>query len=154
MGHNKLLHLASARCGWCSEWAPRAFPPNFRPPRMSSIRLAAAAFTAVFAFMLPSSAVGGVDSTEALAIVKVYCAACHGGEKPKADLRLATADSEIAKQAEMWSTVLERLTDGTMPPEDKLQPTAEERRKLTDWIRSGLIEHQRQKALTNGRARI
>src|SRR5262245_7684020 len=76
-----------------------------------------------------------------MAILKAYCTACHGAQKPKADLVLEMASVDFPKQATLWTTVLERVSDGTMPPADKPQPTAEERRTLAGWIRSGLANY-------------
>src|SRR5438270_1514460 len=73
------------------------------------------------------------EPLDGLPIIKIYCAGCHGGGKPKADLVLETTSADFAKQAEMWTTVLERVAAGTMPPAGKPQPTAQQRRALADW---------------------
>jgi len=106
---------------------------------------------AIFFAATTSEAVSAADGTQ---IIKTYCVGCHGGEKPKGDLSLTAITADFAKQVDTWTTVLQRVTDGTMPPEGKPQPTADERRALADWISAGLSDHQRQKSLTEGRARL
>ncbi|MBI5760009.1 MAG: DUF1592 domain-containing protein [Planctomycetales bacterium] len=58
-----------------------------------------------------------------------YCGQCHGKEKPKADLSLVSFRDEAAvvKAREAWETVIEMVTERTMPPKDKPQPTDAER---------------------------
>src|SRR6202034_1025726 len=39
----------------------------------------------------------------------------------------------------VWHSVLKNLRSGIMPPADKPQPTAEERRLLEEWIKYGAL---------------
>jgi hypothetical protein len=66
-----------------------------------------------------------------------HCAECHGGKKPKGDLRLDRLSQDFADPAsrERWLTVLKRLEAGEMPPKSKPRPPQEEVRALCDWIR-------------------
>src|SRR5262249_11753290 len=70
-----------------------------------------------------------------------HCLACHGGEKPKRDLRLDRLAPDFADAAsrERWMAVLEKLKAGAMPPKPKPRPPAREVRALSDWI-SGRLE--------------
>jgi len=53
-----------------------------------------------------------------------HCLACHGADKPKADLRLDTlsTDLSVAAARETWTAVVERLEAGEMPPKEKPRP--------------------------------
>ena len=63
------------------------------------------------------------------AFFKAYCTQCHGAEKQKGDVRL----DDLSKiDPALWKTVFEKLAAEEMPPAEKPQPTAEERRGLLD----------------------
>ena len=53
-----------------------------------------------------------------------HCLACHGADKPKADLRLDTLSTDLSDAAarETWTAVVERLEAGEMPPKEKPRP--------------------------------
>lgn len=88
----------------------------------------------------------GVDATythRIRPILQKYCFACHGGTKPKGDLRLDTLvpDFRTSKTATTWKEVRDRVAGQTadaMPPKEKPQPSAEEVKALRDWIGTGL----------------
>src|SRR5437764_10764728 len=65
-----------------------------------------------------------------------HCLECHGGEKPKGDLRLDRLGPDFADEANRgrWLAVLERVRSGEMPPKSKPRPPADEVRELSDWI--------------------
>jgi hypothetical protein len=66
-----------------------------------------------------------------------HCLGCHGGEKPKGNLRLDKLSEDFAQEAtrERWLAVLEQVTSGTMPPKTKPRPPEREVRALSTWIR-------------------
>ncbi len=69
--------------------------------------------------------------------IETYCATCHGGEKPKADvdLRRFTSTDAVARDFPQWEIVLEQLKASDMPPRDaKKQPAKEERQRTIAWI--------------------
>ena len=70
--------------------------------------------------------------------VAAHCISCHGKEDPKGELDLTpyiTMDL-VAKDAQRWKLVLERLESGEMPPKKaKTHPTPEQRREVIAWIR-------------------
>src|SRR5438128_135842 len=53
-----------------------------------------------------------------------HCLECHGGKKPKGDLRLDRLAPDFADAAsrERWLAVLEKLKAGAMPPKPKPRP--------------------------------
>ncbi len=76
----------------------------------------------------------------ARATLETYCSDCHDDATQKAKLSL---ESLIAKPdprtaAAVWTRVHDRLADGEMPPANKPQPTAEQRRQLLTWLRADL----------------
>jgi len=71
--------------------------------------------------------------------LETYCFACHGAEKQKGklDLRPYTSRVAIAKSYRQWDILLAKLKAGEMPPEEaKRHPTAEQRRRVIDWIQA------------------
>ena len=65
-----------------------------------------------------------------------HCLACHGNDKPKGDLRLdqLAADLNDAATRDKWTTVLERLAAGEMPPKEKPRPAVDEIRLVLDAV--------------------
>jgi mono/diheme cytochrome c family protein len=102
----------------------------------------------LFAVSLASAAEPAVDADAALArqfrdevapFLQTNCVACHDSEKQEAKLDLAPFDSvaKVTAGHQIWEIVLERLEAGEMPPEDaRKQPTADERKAVTAWIRA------------------
>jgi mono/diheme cytochrome c family protein len=69
-----------------------------------------------------------------------YCAGCHGGKSPRADVRLEFANEEAARKTasadgNFWSLVETELSTKAMPPSNaKLKPTDDERNQVVAWI--------------------
>jgi len=65
-----------------------------------------------------------------------HCVDCHRGDKPKGNLRLdnLTPDFADAATREHWTSVVERLKAGEMPPKEKPRPPDKEVQALTDWL--------------------
>ena len=71
--------------------------------------------------------------------LEMYCADCHSGDEAEAGVMLDLMDSpDVAMQFEEWSTIVQKIADKEMPPEDAEQPSAEERKTVTQWIDAGL----------------
>ncbi|NOS71244.1 MAG: DUF1592 domain-containing protein [Verrucomicrobia bacterium] len=75
-------------------------------------------------------------------LINEFCLKCHSTEKHKGDLDLErfTSSSEVLKHAKVWERVIEQLNLGEMPPQEKPQPTPEQRRQLLDWVNRALDE--------------
>ena len=91
----------------------------------------------------PSTAAGKSKSTFETSVKPVlthYCYGCHG-EKKKGDLDLRVyADGASAiKDRAVFEKVLKNLESHEMPPENKPQPTPEERDKLSAWITEKIL---------------
>ena len=69
-----------------------------------------------------------------------YCTSCHSGEKPRAGLLLSQYEDAASVQGERatWEKVLRVVRDHEMPPENKKQPSAVERTKVSDWLTAEL----------------
>jgi mono/diheme cytochrome c family protein len=69
-------------------------------------------------------------------LLETYCFNCHGGDKVKGDVSLASAKSDEAIQAgpKLWQRILTQLSDQTMPPVSKPQPSMVQRQLLIDYI--------------------
>ena len=65
-----------------------------------------------------------------------HCVACHSGDKPKGNLRLDSLTTNFADANNLahWSSVVERLQTGDMPPPDRPRPPANEIQALTQWL--------------------
>ena len=68
-----------------------------------------------------------------------YCLDCHEDPKPKGDLSLENLGLP-AKDFRIWDKVYEQVLLGQMPPENKDQPSEEEREKVLAWIKAELTK--------------
>jgi cytochrome c5 len=82
-----------------------------------------------------------------------YCQTCHSGAKPKGDFRVDALSQDFADKAnrEKWLNVVEQLKTGAMPPKEKLRPSAQEAKALTDWI-NGRVAAETARNAVQGRA--
>ena len=78
----------------------------------------------------PSFAEAGVPFLEK------HCYACHGKDKQKGDLALHEFRDELSviKARKRWRDVIANVHSGDMPPDDKPQPTADEKKRFLDSI--------------------
>jgi hypothetical protein len=79
--------------------------------------------------------------------LEAHCLACHGKEKPKAELDLAafTSVEAVVRGQRRWETVLEMLTTRDMPPDEaKSHPTDQQRAEVIAWIQE-LRRHEAEK---------
>ncbi|HEX3147870.1 MAG TPA: DUF1592 domain-containing protein [Gemmataceae bacterium] len=77
-----------------------------------------------------------------------YCKGCHNKEKPRGELDLTryTRDVDVTSDFRRWNHVLEFVRKGAMPPNDKPQPTIEERKTVVAAIESILLVEARKHA--------
>ncbi len=75
-------------------------------------------------------------------ILAELCFDCHGPEKQKGDVRfdLLSADVSQSFNPEIWHDALDQLSLGEMPPRKSPQPSAVQRKLLTDWLSDALRE--------------
>lgn len=74
-------------------------------------------------------------------LLKEYCLDCHGDGEAKGNVRLDgfASESAVLEERELWHHVLKNVRAGLMPPARKRQPTAEERLRLEQWIKAGVL---------------
>ena len=77
-----------------------------------------------------------------------YCNSCHNKERPRGELDLTryTRDLDVSADFRRWNHVLEFVRKGAMPPNDKPQPTLEERKTFIAAIESILLVEARKNA--------
>ncbi len=73
-----------------------------------------------------------------------YCIECHLVEDAEAGIVLDgfRNQTEAVEAGKTWLRVLDAVEGGIMPPQDALQPSADERRRLTAWIENDFIAAQ------------
>lgn len=82
----------------------------------------------------------GDYATSIQPLLKRYCLNCHSAKTKKGSLdleRFATAD-DIRKDVKVWQAVIEQVEAGEMPPKEKPQFTAAEKKLLLAWVRAFL----------------
>src|SRR5438034_8707629 len=95
-------------------------------------------------------------TTQVRPLLARYCLDCHSTKKQRGDLDLErfTSLDQVRKDIRPWQSVLEMLENGEMPPKEKPQPPAEERRRLVAWVRGLLSAEARARAGDPGRVVI
>ncbi|HTI49438.1 MAG TPA: DUF1592 domain-containing protein, partial [Planctomycetaceae bacterium] len=70
--------------------------------------------------------------SQVVPLLKTHCIACHSPEKKRGGLDLTpfTTELSVLKARKTWETVQRMLRAGEMPPEDRPQPTLEEKERL------------------------
>ena len=87
-----------------------------------------------FLFLLVASMASSFVSAEESPLEKIrpflkqHCYECHGAEKQKNDLRFDTLGTTLTQRETLttWQAILDELNLGSMPPENKPQPKAED----------------------------
>ena len=82
-----------------------------------------------------------------------HCVECHRGDKPKGNLRLDNLKLDFADAAarKHWTTVVERLRAGEMPPKTKPRPPEKEVQTLIDWLAPRVADADAAARATQGR---
>ena len=87
-------------------------------------------------------------------LLQKLCLRCHNAENTKSGVRVDRLNGNLEdRQLFLWKDVLKQVADGTMPPEDELQPTVEQRRSLVDWIRQAMAAARARNTQKNGSVR-
>lgn len=105
-----------------------------------------AALALVVATMLSWNSFGLAEETASIpaqgdfnAALKKYCFACHDDATATAKLSLESL-STPTENHQRWIAVYDKLRLGQMPPQDEPQPSAAERKQMTEWIGGRLHE--------------
>ena len=69
-------------------------------------------------------------------VLETYCFKCHGAEKQKGGVKLHEAAdvAAIYRDVKTWDKALAELRDHAMPPDDKPQPSDDERKRVIEWL--------------------
>jgi hypothetical protein len=75
-------------------------------------------------------------------VLSELCFDCHGDGAKKGDVILDTLESDAAmlSNRDLWWKVLKMVRAELMPPNDKPQPTTEQRKLLEGWIKTAVFE--------------
>jgi hypothetical protein len=75
-------------------------------------------------------------------IIERRCESCHGADAEEAGVSFAELRDErtVLHKRALWKSSLARVATGQMPPEDAEDLTADEKKRLTDWLRYA-VEH-------------
>ncbi len=122
-----------------------ALPPLPFPRRGWIVRIGIA--SGLFALLLsgggtaqkPEPAKATFDATVRPLLTK-YCLDCHSTKLKKGslDLERFAGVADIRKDLKPWQQLIEQIEAGEMPPKEKPQPTADEKKKLLAWTRDFL----------------
>ncbi|MDB4450351.1 DUF1592 domain-containing protein [Akkermansiaceae bacterium] len=83
------------------------------------------------ACLMGPAALAAIADEKALEIFEHYCFDCHGDGSDKGGLDLSVI---LGKEDFDGSLIFENLVTGKMPPADKDQPDAKEKRELLEWL--------------------
>jgi hypothetical protein len=91
-----------------------------------------------------------------VAFLDRHCVSCHGKEKQKSDLavHMFRDDLSLLKNRKKWKHILEVVQAGEMPPDDKPQPSAEERKAFLDSARAVFANFDRNAKPDPGRVTV
>ena len=86
--------------------------------------------------LLASSLTGALADYQSVVrpLLRKYCFDCHGEETQKGRIRYDLITEYKSSDQHLWTLVHENLADAEMPPDNKAQPTDEERQIILDWI--------------------
>src|SRR3954470_9290671 len=93
----------------------------------------------------PESVLAREFSETVRPFVQEYCAECHGGAQPEAqiDLTSFTTMSTVLQDLSHWTLLMERLNHQEMPPDFERQPPAMLRQRVIDWVKAVRAEELR-----------
>lgn len=109
-------------------------------------------FAAALAESLSTPAIVAAADAESPAgpFFERYCRKCHSGDNPRGNFAAAslTEDFSSKRSRDLWLTVLQQLSEGSMPPEDEPRPSLQELQAVTGWIigKTGDAENAHRKA--------
>ena len=83
-----------------------------------------------------------------------HCVRCHGEKKIESGIRVDRLDGGLEERwLPLWKGIRRNVVEGTMPPEDEPQPSAQEREVLDGWISEALATARTRVRDKNGTVR-
>jgi hypothetical protein len=103
-------------------------------PRMLHLRILVPAILALTVGRGVTMAAAAPFTDAGVAFLQKHCVACHGSEKQKGGLTLHEVRDEqtLLRARRRWKDVLQQVESGDMPPDDRPQPSAEERKQFLE----------------------
>ncbi|MEN9362000.1 MAG: hypothetical protein RL095_3535 [Verrucomicrobiota bacterium] len=87
-------------------------------------------------------------------LMEKYCTSCHGAEKMKSGIRVDLLTPAFEdRHLQLWREIRKELEEEEMPPEEKPQPSAEERQALLAFIDGGIKKALERDKFRNGQIR-
>jgi AraC-like DNA-binding protein len=105
-------------------------------------------YVAVLGTVLPCAVRADLFQERVAPFAKKYCQECHNQRQAKGELDLTrfAGDRDVTNDFRRWNTIIEFIRDGEMPPEDKPQPTLEERNAVVAAIETILLTEAKKQA--------
>lgn len=92
--------------------------------------------------LLSAETFPAVKDSHAAEFINKYCFECHGDKKVKG--KVDFRDITFSKHSKNWTEVLNQIEEGEMPPEDKAQPSKEEKLHFGNWVKAELLKQFRE----------
>ncbi len=87
-------------------------------------------------------------------LLQKYCVRCHNADNMESGIRVDQLTAALEdRQLPLWKAILKQVADGAMPPENEPQPTAEQRKLLTEWIMRAMTAARSRPSPKNGSVR-
>ncbi|HTU17486.1 MAG TPA: DUF1592 domain-containing protein [Gemmataceae bacterium] len=91
---------------------------------------------------------------QAKPFLKRYCVRCHNADNRKSGVRVDHLQGVIEDQhLRVWEALRKQISEAAMPPERAAQPTAEQRKRMVEWIDQALESARLRPAPKNGLVR-
>jgi hypothetical protein len=90
----------------------------------------------------PAPSPDAIFTSQIVPFLKKHCLECHSSKTPDSEIQFDTYKTAAAIEADAktWQRVLEMLQSSAMPPDDRPQPTAEERKRIVEWIEKTIYQ--------------
>ena len=81
------------------------------------------------------------------------CRKCHSGETPKGEFTISSLSENFLdpQNLERWQSVLEHLSNKTMPPESEVRPSDDQAQRVREWIAEQLAKAEMKRRNVEGR---
>jgi hypothetical protein len=81
-------------------------------------------------------------------LLKTYCFECHAGDTTEADVDLEEFPNivSMSQQTKVWLKIRDMLDSRQMPPKNSPQPSDDEQKLLSTWVRAFLLVEARKHA--------
>jgi hypothetical protein len=139
-------HCSSER-GRADRANDRLYSLTLAAPALSRLSRSPLLLVTLSWLLLATGAIG----KESQSFFKTHCIKCHGPEKQKGKLRLDTLtwSPAASHNAETWQAIVDRISDGEMPPEEEPQPDARDKTAIVDALKKRIAgaSHEAKKVI-------